>query len=37
VPGSLNCSDDVFSGPVVHYKQRLMIKDVLPAIEAVAR
>jgi len=37
VPDALNCSDEVFSGPVVHYKQRLMIKDVLPAIEAAAR
>lgn len=37
VPDALNCSDDVFSGPVVHYKQRLMIKDVLPALEKAAR
>ena len=37
VPDSLNCSDDVFSGPVVHYKQRLMIKDVLPALEAAGK
>jgi len=37
VPDALNCSDDLFSGPVVHYKQRLMIKDVLPAIEEAGR
>jgi len=37
VPDALNCSDDVFSGPVVHYKRRMMMKDVLPAIEEAAR
>lgn len=37
VPDSLNCSREAFSGPVVRYKQRLLIKDVLPAIEEAAR
>lgn len=36
VPQSLNCSTEDFDGPVVHYKQRLLIKDVLPIIESVA-
>jgi len=36
VPNALNCSDRVFTGPVVRYSRRLMIKDVLPAIEKVA-
>lgn len=37
VPDSLNCSRDEFSAPVVRYKQRLLIKDVLPALDAVAK
>ena len=37
VPESLNCSKDTFSGPVVRYKQRLLIKDVLPAVEEAAK
>lgn len=37
VPESLNCSKEAFAGPVVHYKQRLLIKDVMPAIEKVAK
>lgn len=37
VPESLNCSNDAFSGPVVRYKQRLLIKDVLPAVEEAAK
>lgn len=35
VPRSLNCSDDDFTGRVIHYKQRLLMKDVLPALDAV--
>jgi len=33
VPEALNCSMDDFDGPVVRYKSRLLLKDVLPAIE----
>jgi len=36
VPQTLNCANEEFSGPVVRYKQRLLIKDVLPVIEATA-
>ena len=37
VPKNLNCSSQEFNGPVVHFKQRLLIKDILPVIEQVAR
>ena len=33
-PESMNCSDDQFPGQVIRYKGRLLIKDVLPALEA---
>jgi len=36
VPEVLNCSNDQFKGHVVRYKQRLLIKDVLPEIENAA-
>lgn len=31
-PASLNCSKDAFHGRVITYKERLLIKDVLPAL-----
>lgn len=34
IPEALNCTVDDFEGPVVRYKSRLLMKDVLPAIEA---
>jgi hypothetical protein len=37
VPEALNCSVDEFDGPVIRYKGRLLLKDVLPAIEAAGR
>ena len=37
VPESLACADCEIRGRVVRYKTRLLIKDVLPAIEEVAR
>jgi len=38
VPESLDRSRaEEFGGPIVRYKQRLLIKDVLPALEAVAK
>lgn len=33
VPEALNCSLDDFTGPVIRYKGRLLMKDVLPALE----
>ena len=35
VPETLNCANDQFSGPVIRFKSRLLIKDVLPALEAI--
>ncbi|MHB9023294.1 MAG: DUF790 family protein [Armatimonadota bacterium] len=37
VPDALNCARELFSGQVIHFKQRLLIKDVLPALEAAAQ
>ncbi|MBI2844038.1 MAG: DUF790 family protein [Armatimonadetes bacterium] len=34
VPAGMNCSFEDYDGPVVHYKTRLLLKDVLPAIES---
>lgn len=36
VPNTLRCSDQEFAGPVIRYKQRLLIKDVLPVLEEVS-
>lgn len=36
VPESMNCSAERFPGAVIGYKSRLLIKDVLPALEAAA-
>jgi predicted nuclease of restriction endonuclease-like RecB superfamily len=36
VPESMNCSNDDFTGCVIRYKHRLLIKDVLPALDAVS-
>lgn len=36
VPDSLACSRDRFTGKVIRYKARLLIKDVLPALEEIA-
>lgn len=36
VPESLNCSAEQFAGTVIRYKSRLLIKDVLPALDAAA-
>jgi hypothetical protein len=36
VPESLNCSSDQFSGQVIRFKSRLLVKDVLPALDLVA-
>ena len=36
VPESLNCSSDQFPGTVIRYKCRLLVKDVLPALDAAA-
>lgn len=36
VPESRNCSVDTFEGRVIFYKSRLLIKDVLPALEEIA-
>ncbi len=33
-PRSLACSDEEFTGRVIRYKSRLLIKDVLPALES---
>jgi len=35
IPKTLRCSNQEFGGPVIRYKQRLLIKDVLPALEDV--
>jgi len=35
IPKALRCSNDEFTGPVIRYKQRLLIKDVLPVLEDV--
>jgi predicted nuclease of restriction endonuclease-like RecB superfamily len=35
-PRSLKCADEEFAGPVIRYKQRLLLKDVMPVLEAVA-
>lgn len=37
VPDGLNCSMEDFDGPVIRYKTRLLLKDVLPAIEDACR
>ncbi|MHB9134051.1 MAG: DUF790 family protein [Armatimonadota bacterium] len=37
VPDQLNCANADFPGTVLHFKQRLLLKDVLPMLEAVAR
>ena len=34
-PETLNCANDQFSGPVIRFKTRLLIKDVLPALESI--
>lgn len=34
-PETLNCSNDQFPVPVIRFKSRLLIKDVLPALEAI--
>jgi hypothetical protein len=36
IPKALRCANDEFTGPVIRYKQRLLIKDVLPALEEVS-
>ena len=33
-PESMACSDDAFAGHVIRYKTRLLVKQVLPALEA---
>ena len=33
-PESLRCSDEDFAAKVIRYKARLLIKDVLPALES---
>jgi hypothetical protein len=33
VPQSLNCANEEFTGPVIHFKERLLLKDVLPMLE----
>lgn len=35
VPEVLNCARDSFSGPVISFKARLLLKDVLPALDAI--
>ncbi len=35
-PESLNCATEQFPGTVIRYKSRLLIKDVLPALDAAA-
>lgn len=37
IPQSLNCANEEFTGPVIRFKERLLIKDVLPMIEEYAR
>ena len=37
VPQSLNCAREDFTGPVIHFKERLLVKDVLPMLEAHAK
>ena len=36
VPESLNCSAEQFAGTAIRYKSRLLVKDVLPALDAAA-
>ncbi len=36
LPESLNCSNEDFAGRVIRYKQRLLVNQVLPAIEEAA-
>jgi len=36
VPQSLNCANEEFTGPVIHFKERLLMKDVVPMLEAHA-
>ena len=36
-PESLNCAKEDFTGKVIRYKSRLLIKDVLPTLDEVAR
>jgi predicted nuclease of restriction endonuclease-like RecB superfamily len=36
VPESLKCSKEDFAGTTIRYKSRLLIKDVLPALEEAA-
>jgi len=33
VPQSLNCAREDFTGPVIHFKERLLVKDVTPMLE----
>ena len=35
VPEALNCARNDFSGPVISFKARLLLKDVLPVLDAV--
>jgi predicted nuclease of restriction endonuclease-like RecB superfamily len=37
IPQSLNCANEEFNGPVIRFKERLLIKDVLPMIEEYAK
>jgi len=37
VPAALNCAIDDFDGPVLRFKERLLIKAVLPLLEEYAR
>jgi len=35
VPDALNCAKDDFKGPVISFKARLLLKDVLPVLDAI--
>jgi len=35
VPEVLNCAKDDFAGPVISFKARLLLKDVLPVLDAI--
>ncbi len=37
IPAALNCTRETFSGEVIHFKQSLLLKDLLPSLERVAR
>ena len=37
LPEHRNCAPDDFAGPVIRFKGRLLLKDVLPALEAAGR